>query len=181
MKCDLLNPRESSNEPPPRNPSKTRFLRQSISLTGLGTQTFEESRKAVIAIYTLLGGYVDRSKLRPCLVGCDYGEDSGFDASNRSFTSTREAPMDKHTPFSDDVDPNGVLACLVTATYVHSESNIVDYAERIKDSSGKVRYGSQPIDFCTLLINVPGMRKYLQTVFKLELLSRPRLLLCWSQ
>lgn len=64
-----------------------------------------------------------------------------MDASNRYFTSTREAPMDTHIPFEREIDPDGVLAGLVTSTYIHSECNVVEYLERIQvPESEKIRH-----------------------------------------
>ncbi|KAF8325959.1 hypothetical protein F5887DRAFT_1072021 [Amanita rubescens] len=131
--------------PPFRNQEITakraKYLRQGVSLTGLGTPTFEAAVKGILDIYSLFGGHVPRDKLKPC--GCidAYGEFTSIDSSNRYFSSIKDCgPTEKQIPFSIDIDPYGILSNLETSGYVHNINNVVEYYERIISETGEMKY-----------------------------------------
>ncbi|KIL58014.1 hypothetical protein M378DRAFT_87111 [Amanita muscaria Koide BX008] len=112
-----------------------KYLRQSVSLTGLGTPYFEASMKALTNIYVLFSRFVPADKLQACAIMGKYGEHVSMDASNRYFTTRKDNPMEKHIPFDSDVDPNGILERAAGGSaYIHSEHNIVRYYERVKST-----------------------------------------------
>ncbi|KAM6489121.1 hypothetical protein JOM56_010309 [Amanita muscaria] len=132
--------------PPFQNQSvRTKYLRQSVSLTGLGTPTFETAMKGVLDIYALFSGYVSHNKLKSCSTCDNYGEHSSFESSNRYFTTTKDAPAsDKQMPFTSEVDPHGILSGLANYVYLHCESNVVQYFERKVSPTGEARYTHIP-------------------------------------
>ncbi|KAF8329028.1 hypothetical protein F5887DRAFT_1081409 [Amanita rubescens] len=131
--------------PPFRNQEitakKARYLRQSVSLTGLGTPTFEAAVKGILDVYSLFGGHVPRDKLKPC--GCidAYGEFTSIDSSNRYFSSIKDCgPTERQIPFSSDTDPYGILSNLENSGYVHNINNVVEYYERTILETGETKY-----------------------------------------
>ena len=120
---------------------RTRYLRQSISLTGLGTPTFNASLQGVLNVFTLFSNHVPRDALNNCENICNsYGNHPGIDISNRYFSSIKNTPMEKRIPFEQHEDPHGILARLETPNYVHSNLNKVEYFERISKANGEMKY-----------------------------------------
>ena len=66
---------------------------------------------------------------------------SEFEASNRYFTSKRDAPDMEPVPFSPSVDPRGILEDLKKGGFLHGEENKV-YYYRVNEnaSDGTKRY-----------------------------------------
>ncbi|KAF8701059.1 hypothetical protein AX14_000592 [Amanita brunnescens Koide BX004] len=130
--------------PPFRNESITasraRFLRQAVSLTGLGTATFDLGMQGVLDVYAMFSSHVPRESLKTCENCNTYGEHTSIDISNRYFTSVRNAINERSVSFSKDEDPLGLLARLESPNYIHCESNVVEYFERVTKSSGDLRY-----------------------------------------
>ncbi|KIL57949.1 hypothetical protein M378DRAFT_60403, partial [Amanita muscaria Koide BX008] len=128
-----------------RTPRRTKYLRQSVSLTGLGTPTFEAALKGVLDVYALFSGYVNHKNLKACSICDNYSEYTSFESSNRYFTTTKDAPAsEKHIPFTSEVDPYGILSGLANSIYMHGESNIVEYFERTRMPYNELRHAHIP-------------------------------------
>ena len=54
-------------------------------------------------------------------------EGSVFEASNRYFTSKREAPDMESVPIPQTIDPRGILEALKNGDFLHGEENQVYY------------------------------------------------------
>lgn len=133
----LLTLRKRCDE---RRSNRAKYLRQGISLTGLGTPTFEEALKGILDIYALFSGHVPREKLRPCACIDRYGEFSSIESSNRYFTSIKDCgPTEKHVSFSTEIDPHGVLSSFESTGYIHGENNVVEYYERSILKTGEMK------------------------------------------
>ena len=127
--------------------SRYKYLRQSVKLTGLGEGSFSRAIAAAQEIYGMFDchfldgtlelwflSYLDDSKIE-CL-----------DASNRYFTPSRDAPGVKSTPFHLGVDPQNVLANMMSGSsghsFIHMEDNQVQYYRSRRDADGERRYGN---------------------------------------
>ncbi len=116
-----------------------KYLRQSISLTGLGTPHFESSIKAILDIYALFSRSVPREKLQQCSFIDRYGTYSGIEMSNRYFSPKKDFPTSKSVPFSSDIDPKGILTRAAGTNFIHAEQNVVSYYECSVASDGNTR------------------------------------------
>ncbi|KAF8336027.1 hypothetical protein F5887DRAFT_891718, partial [Amanita rubescens] len=112
------------------NSNRVKFLRQSVTLTGFGTETFEKGIKALNEVHALFDRHIPENKLGECTIIDKCDEHLGIHLTNRYFTSRRESPTEPHIPFASDVDPMGFLANLVGGTYFQSEQNTVKYYNR---------------------------------------------------
>jgi hypothetical protein len=69
------------------------------------------------------------------------GQGRVFEASNRFFTSKRDAPDMEPVPISPSIDPRGILETLKKGEFIHGEENEV-YYYRVREnaSQGSKRY-----------------------------------------
>ncbi|KAM6489424.1 hypothetical protein JOM56_015141, partial [Amanita muscaria] len=102
---------------------QAKYLRQSISVTGLGTPYFEASMKGLSNIFVLFSQFVPADKLQTCSMMGKFGEHASLDTGNRYFTAKKDNPTERHIPFSADVDPNRILERAAKGRYIHSEHN----------------------------------------------------------
>ena len=116
-----------------------RYLKQGVSLTGLGTPLFDSSIQAIMDIYALFCRSVPRDKLQPCSFMDHYGQYTAIEMSNRFFSPRKDFPMSKSIPFSADVDPKGILARAIGTSFIHMEQNVVAYYERSMAPNGNTR------------------------------------------
>lgn len=65
---------------------------------------------------------------------------SVFEASNRFFTSKRDAPDMESVPISPLIDPLGILETLKRGGFVYGEENEVYYYRLRENTSGSKRY-----------------------------------------
>ncbi|KAF8347119.1 hypothetical protein F5887DRAFT_1131417 [Amanita rubescens] len=131
--------------PPFRNQEITakrvKYLRQGVSLTGLGTPTFEAAINGIFDIYSLFSGHVPRDKLKPCAFLDTYGEFTSIETSNRYFSSIKDCgPTVKHISFPSEIDPHGILSSFENTSYIHSENNVVEFYERVLSDTGEMKY-----------------------------------------
>ena len=116
-----------------------RYLRQDISITGLGLEEFQDQVNSIPDITALFTRAVREDKIQPITM---IGEQEGFttlNASNRYFTARKEAQTAKELPFHQDIDPKGNLAKLIGTQFVHLEENNVSYYERVSSHAGDTR------------------------------------------
>jgi hypothetical protein len=118
-------------------PARYKFFRQGISITGAGTSTFNEAVKAAQEIYALFHRQFPDGKLNSWSAGT-YAGHQALDISNRYLTPKRDAPGIKHVPFSEAVDPRGILEDMARAGYVHGdENNVLYYICHVKEGGVK--------------------------------------------
>jgi hypothetical protein len=119
-------PKSDTNLSESVNPVRYKFIRQGISITGAGTTTFYEAVKAAQDIYTHFHRQFPDGKLESWSAAT-YAGHQALDITNRYFTPKRDAPEMEHIPFSEAVDPHGILADMTKSGYIHGEENNVLY------------------------------------------------------
>jgi hypothetical protein len=127
--------------PPGRATSRqVRYLRQRVSLTGLGTSDFDESIQGIMDVHTTFARCVPLNKLAPCGIVDDFDGYGTIELSNRYFTLKKDAATQEQVPFSTDIDPFRFLAIAAGHQYVHTEENVVRYYACEMDKEGQVVY-----------------------------------------
>ncbi|KAK0473082.1 hypothetical protein IW261DRAFT_1423864 [Armillaria novae-zelandiae] len=114
-------------------------LSQSITVTGLGSASFDNAIATLQEIKLTAErefkhGMLDKWSPSTC---------RGFPAftlSNRYFRAMKEGGQHKAVPFSNDVDPIGILQRLGKTDVVHTEDNVVQYFKAQTDDEGKRRF-----------------------------------------
>ena len=112
---------------------QAKYLRQSISVTGLGIPEFETNIKGLADIYSAFARCVMLDKLAPSGIVDEYNKQSSIELSNRYFTSKKEALLEDCIAISTDIDPQGLLVQAAGNNYVHTEQNAVKYYMRTKE------------------------------------------------
>jgi hypothetical protein len=124
--------------------NRYKFLRQAITLSGLGTPTFKNALMAASEIY----GHFDRQFLEGILDSwasspVDDNECPCLTMSNRYFTPSNEAHGLEAVPFHKGVDPRGILQNMAKGdgltTHIHTEDNQVQYFSTKRDAEGKTK------------------------------------------
>jgi hypothetical protein len=115
-----------------RDPSQRNFLRQATTLSGLGCESFSRAIQGIRDIH----GLFSRTFMDGCLEQWAPNQFEGHDAidtTNRYFTHRSQARTEEITPFSDVVDPDGILtsAMNIDDKFTHTIDNEVDYYECI--------------------------------------------------
>ncbi|TFK60824.1 hypothetical protein BDN72DRAFT_778922 [Pluteus cervinus] len=121
--------------------SKPHLLQQSVTLTGLGTESFESSIEALIKIHNVLSHEFPEGKLtawQPATTGWTSGR--GLTLTNRYFTNRSEGSGMQNVPFSTDVDPKGVLTKMLNNKLIHTKENEVKHYTRYSDLGNNFRY-----------------------------------------
>ncbi|KAF8874666.1 hypothetical protein BD779DRAFT_1678634 [Infundibulicybe gibba] len=108
-----------------------KFLRQSASLTGLGSPTFDAALEATHRIFDTFQRQFQKGALDPWQTDVwqtpSHQSHPSLLVSNRYLTPRRDAPRMEHIPFESEVDPHGYLEAMFKDGYVHGEENIVEY------------------------------------------------------
>ncbi|KAH9970052.1 hypothetical protein BGW80DRAFT_1173423, partial [Lactifluus volemus] len=130
----------------PRIPShKYKFMRQGVTLVGLGTPTFTRALEAIENIYSHFDRHLQEGTLdkHSTTVRGD-GVSDELSMWNRYFTPLREAKGTQAIPFLPGVDPSGILYNMAhednNYRYIHSEDNQVQYFTSHRDDKGITKY-----------------------------------------
>ncbi|KAK0502547.1 hypothetical protein EDD18DRAFT_1100960 [Armillaria luteobubalina] len=118
---------------------KAFMLLQSITVTGLGCTSFDD----VIAMLQEMKLTAERVFKHGTLDKWTPSMYQGFPMltlSNQYFQIVKEGAQHEAVPFSDDVDPAGILQHLGKRDMVHSEDNVVQYFKAQTDDEGKCRF-----------------------------------------
>lgn len=116
-------------------------LKQSIALTGLGTDRFDAAVRGIQTIHQVLSNHIFQAggHLRDWTPGRD-GQDLTLTFSNHYLTSARDIGNKSSIDISTIVDPLNIL-CPLIKTEVHTADNVVEYWEcRNGDSTRYVLY-----------------------------------------
>lgn len=105
---------------------KRPFIRQSVQLTGLNIAAFKTCSQSLQAMHLLLSRQIPEGFMDMYLPST-FLEYSAIDLGTRYFTTRREDPHGAAVPFSDVVDPRGLLSSMATDTYFHGTDNEVLY------------------------------------------------------
>jgi hypothetical protein len=114
-------------------------LRQSLTLTGCGTPTFEQGIRNILEVQNLFDRHIPANKLDECTLVANCGDGLGIHLSNRYFTPRHEAPAEKAVELTSDIDPSGILAALASDQFFHGEQNVVKYYTRTVVDGGAIK------------------------------------------
>ena len=120
------------------NSNSTKFLKQSVQITGYGNQTFEKLTSDIARVQAIFKRAIG-PQLRDEL---GLSQQDGFtviDASNRYFSIRTGTHQDDECFITEEIDPRGYLKKAAGTKYVHTEENKVYYFETSEDSSGERR------------------------------------------
>ncbi|PIL29422.1 hypothetical protein GSI_09474 [Ganoderma sinense ZZ0214-1] len=114
----------------PRNLNRLIDLKQSITLTGLGSEGFDSAVHGIQIIYQVLSNHVARAggRLREWTPGRE-NQDLTLTFANRYLTSSRDAGEEPSVDLSTIVDPFNVVRPILRGE-VHTADNVVEYWER---------------------------------------------------
>jgi hypothetical protein len=130
--------------------NRYKFLRQTVTLSGLGSPTFKNALMAANEIF----GRFDRQFSEGILDSWDSSpvDDNEFpclNLSNRYLTPANEAHGLEAIPFHKGVDPRGILQNMAkgdgSTTHVHTEDNQVQYFSMKRDAEGNIKSVNQLI------------------------------------
>lgn len=111
-------------------------MKQSIRLTGLGSDQFKSAIDGLANIAIFMGEKLEQGDIEswtPARFRCW----QALEVANRYFVHQNSEGDMVSVPLSTDIDPNGVLATLAGDEWVHTEDNIVSYFRLIINSEGK--------------------------------------------
>ncbi|KAJ8693906.1 hypothetical protein PTI98_008852 [Pleurotus ostreatus] len=126
-------------EPKSSRPDETRRLahaRQSVTIAGLGSKSFNTIVQNSRHMYTMFSRYTPNAKLQPVpeFIGKYRGtgdsstvESSTITASSRFFTPVKQASGLDIVDINAELDPRGVLSKVDASKWVHTEDNEVGY------------------------------------------------------
>ena len=120
----------------PRTLNRLIDLKQSITLTGLGTDRFDTAVRGVQTIHQVFSNHVSQAggHLSDWTPGRD-GQNLTLMFGNRYLTSARDIGNESSIDMSTIVDPLNIL-CPLIKTEVHTADNVVEYWEcRGRDST----------------------------------------------
>ncbi|KAF8224322.1 hypothetical protein L208DRAFT_1075604, partial [Tricholoma matsutake] len=123
-----------------------KYLRQSVTIGGLGTELFNHAANASLEIHRLF----DRAFAKGVLENLEVGnvDRPAIITSNRYLTPAKDVPGLQSTPFMVGVDSHGVLEEILSnkgkKAYTHTEDNKVFYYKSSKDADGGSIYFAQP-------------------------------------
>lgn len=120
--------------------SKRRIhLRQSVMLSGLGTDTFNDAISSINSFQTLLAAHIPAQSMIHWAPS-SFQEFKGIDISNRYFCRKRDT-SEASISFGVGIDPHGTLTGLLQDDLMHTSENEVLYYQRLPgDSPDAWRY-----------------------------------------
>ena len=109
-----------------------RHLRQSLTLTGFNTSTFQSVSENIATVHELFGHFIGKDSLQPLTYISGFGEYVSINMANRYFTPRwAETLGATEIPFSTNVDPHGFLGKAAGSGLFHSDKNVVHCYERV--------------------------------------------------
>ncbi|KIM73462.1 hypothetical protein PILCRDRAFT_29654, partial [Piloderma croceum F 1598] len=141
--------------PPVENISRTkysrcRYLRQSIGITGLGREYFDNAIYGIMQMHGIFNCQFKENDLEPWQPSM-HDQMPTIDANNRYFTPRRESPSTLPVPFQPMVDLKGTLTRLASNlnNFIYTQDNQVHYFEYRADNTGIKGYEEvDPNKFC---------------------------------
>jgi len=114
------------------------YMRQSVTLTGLGIQSFQAAVDGIIAIHSIFSRQFPHGTLEPWQPSW-FLDHHTITASNRYFSEKRLCPCLIPIPFPMNVDPKGILNTMMGEKLIHAEENEVKYYEALVDQPSTYR------------------------------------------
>lgn len=109
-----------------------------MTITGLGSPTFEEAVRSAYGFYERFQRQFADGKFETWETATYKGSYT-LDLSNRYLTPKKDAPTAEHIPFSKVVDPHGILEDMAGKDYIHGEENEVQYYACHSEANGNKR------------------------------------------
>ncbi|KAF8067556.1 hypothetical protein FPV67DRAFT_1669440 [Lyophyllum atratum] len=119
---------------------KIRFLKQAISLDGLGSDRFKDAVVAAGAVWELFDRVFEEGVLESWKDGLAGEGNKHLDMSNMLVTNIKDGSEQQHIPFDAGSDPHSVMDSFLKKGYVRTEDNVVQYSEAKGCLEGKRRY-----------------------------------------
>lgn len=117
---------------------KRRYIRQAVTLTGLGSATFQKGVDNVAHTFiTFMNNFPD-GKVESWQSTMFEGH-VALDMHARYLTERRLAPQESHIEYGYMVDPDGVLSDIQGTDYIHGPDNCVEYLEMRKTNEGQTK------------------------------------------
>ena len=116
-----------------RHHNIAKYLRQSVTITGLNVPNFTKAIENLVAIQNMFARHVKNEDL-DLWQPTTYNEHPSIELSNRYFTYRIDDPHSPSIPLGPDVDPTGRLAALAGGNLFHSEDNVVLYRTKLNNS-----------------------------------------------
>lgn len=113
-----------------------KYLRQSVSITGMGNETFDNAAVSLAQIHAIFKRTIG-NQLEEDSVHSDFKGYKAIDTSNRYFTPKDSKGGMESVPLGNDVDPYGFLLKAAGNSYVHTEDNKVYYYQKGVDKGGE--------------------------------------------
>ncbi|KAF8125100.1 hypothetical protein EV363DRAFT_1176464 [Boletus edulis] len=110
----------------PRKANVARYLRQAVTLTGLGTSFFENAIETVRGAHTHLARNYPAGRVTPWKPEKFKGQ-GVLEISNRYLTSRHRQSSSPVVAFQRGVDPKNIISRLANDQYDHLEENQVRY------------------------------------------------------
>jgi hypothetical protein len=118
-----------------------KYLRQSVTIMGLGMPSFGNAMKSTHKVFDLFQRQFSEGQIELWHTSL-YSTHDSIELSNCYLMPKRDAPDMAHMPFSEDVDPQGILADMARSDYVHGEENEDSYYKCEIDTEGNRRYAN---------------------------------------
>ncbi|KAF9491822.1 hypothetical protein BDN71DRAFT_1283328 [Pleurotus eryngii] len=128
--CKINLPPFEARTSRPDDLKRLAHVRQSITLTGLGSKHFEQTVENSHRAYSMFSRYTPNARLIPT---------PEFLASNRFFTPAKQCAGLETVNVNAELNPRGTLAKVDWSKYLHTEDNSVDYYI-LTDGDGEKRY-----------------------------------------
>ena len=113
----------------PSNDSRLIDLKQSVTLTGLGAQSFNDAVAAMLGLYQHMHTYLSGYNLRPW-EPARISDHLTLMFGNRYLTPAKYAAGELSIDLGEYIDPFNVLRPRLTAGQAHLQENVVEYWEQ---------------------------------------------------
>ncbi|PPR07989.1 hypothetical protein CVT24_002701 [Panaeolus cyanescens] len=120
-------------------PHAVRALKQSVKLTALGLEDYEDIQHVMDVVHQLFEQELGPGTVQPVL-SKPYEGHLAFDIGTRYFTDRDDAPCQEHVPFSRDEDPLFILELMRKGRFIRSEDNIVQYCAKVAMEGSRPSY-----------------------------------------
>ncbi|KAJ7579455.1 hypothetical protein C8J56DRAFT_964238 [Mycena floridula] len=129
----IIIEKESAAFTKPIKPSRAKYQKQSLTITGLGSELFE---KAVHRLHQLIGS-LDASFPEEAVQECQQIGKTDVETSNRYLTSSNDIGHFRQMPLGADLDPNGHLSkAAIEEDLVHTEDNRIVCFQTVTEGPG---------------------------------------------
>jgi hypothetical protein len=113
------------------------YLRQAVTITGLGCELFEKVHENVEYIFMAFANHFPADSLEGWQ-GSTHNGQKALDFHARYF-DRKGGTADDTIPFSPLEDPEGVLEAMIGDGFFHGQDNAVEYLKRVIAKDGSIK------------------------------------------